>query len=803
MRGCRLRSQVLCCVGLTCLAAFGADESADEDAGASSDAAAAEPAAQAQRIESMTVVAAKPRTFATNRVADPMLAQQSPVSSIMAAVDNLPGVSVQEGDPYGNDPWSSGFSMRGFHTHLTEAQIGTTIDGFPNGTSDYWSGSKANRFIDMGNLGEVTVSQGTADIGSRSVEALGGTLDFTSDDPASARRTTAAATFGDHAARRLYLRLDTGPLFGTDTLAWISVAHQRSRDWVQGTVETTRDHAAAKVQTWIGNTQWTAMVSYDDLFNAAYQRLLSDAEYRANPRWDRLLDEWTGIPYVDQLYRYGWSTPRTDGFGYVKFETTVSELTAFSGGVYAHSQWGRGDWVPPFVVDLIDDAGGSETELTGQRVSGGESIGRLFFVSPAGVALVPIAGCASSIDFPYGGAGPEYDPACHPPDAIPVQSFRHSHYGKLRTGLVLDGEWGAEVAGMRNRLRAGLWVEDGRRDLGRDWHRILDTREGVDYEAAPYWHQYEWEFPQSIAKLHLEDTLTRGAVEVSFGVSKHFVEVGRKDAFGEAESLTVSSDSDLLVSTGVIYDTPLAGLQLFAGRSQNFKSLSDRLFEVPGRDLSQLSPETADNTDLGARYTGERLALTATWYDIDFRNRIFFVTPQTPTGPNYLVAGGGSYFNAGGIRSRGIEISATFEVTASTSLYAALTRNDASYIGTGDALVAEAQGITPGNRVAGGPDQQAVLSLDHRQGDWVAGISAKYTGERPVLLDGSWTADPYWLTDAYIDYTMARPMAAIETLQLALVVNNLFDEPYLSSIAGPGSFLGAPRTASITATATF
>ena len=63
--------------------------------------------------------------------------------------------------------------MRGFQVTINEAQIGTTIDGFPNGTSDYWSGSKANRFIDPMNLGGVEVSQGTADIASRSVEALG------------------------------------------------------------------------------------------------------------------------------------------------------------------------------------------------------------------------------------------------------------------------------------------------------------------------------------------------------------------------------------------------------------------------------------------------------------------------------------------------------------------------------------------------------------------------------------------------------------------------------------------------------
>ena len=53
-----------------------------------------------------------------------------------------------------------------------------TIDGFPNGTSEYRSGSKANRFMDPMNLGGVEVSQGAADITSLSVEAQGGAFKF-------------------------------------------------------------------------------------------------------------------------------------------------------------------------------------------------------------------------------------------------------------------------------------------------------------------------------------------------------------------------------------------------------------------------------------------------------------------------------------------------------------------------------------------------------------------------------------------------------------------------------------------------
>ena len=135
------------------------------------------------QLDPISVVAEEPAVFARNFVAEPMMRQQSSITAVTSVIDNLPGVSVQEGDAYAFDDWSSNVVMRGFQSTINDVQIGTTIDGFPNGTSDYWSGAKANRFVDPINLGGVEVSQGTADIASRSVEALGGTLNFLTADP--------------------------------------------------------------------------------------------------------------------------------------------------------------------------------------------------------------------------------------------------------------------------------------------------------------------------------------------------------------------------------------------------------------------------------------------------------------------------------------------------------------------------------------------------------------------------------------------------------------------------------------------
>ena len=665
-------------------------------------------------LETVSVVAEEPRIFARNVVAEPMMMQQSNITAVTSVVDNLPGVSVQEGDAYGFDDWSSNVAMRGFQVTINEAQIGTTIDGFPNGTSDYWSGSKANRFIDPMNLGGVEVSQGTADIASRSVEALGGTFDYLTADPAAERTYTASSTLGENDGQRFSMRVDTGPLFGRDeTRAWIAAVRQEATDWVEGSARNEREHVAAKLVSSHGRLDLTSYLSYDSIHEDVYQRLYGEADFRANPRWDRLTGEWAGVPYLNQFYRPGWQTRRNNTFGYLKADWSLSDVTSLSLGAYFHRNRGRGDWLPPYIADVTDDGGGPESELMGLApVRGGAQLGLIRFVDRDGAAVGPAPGCTSSYIFNYyGSGGPAVDPACHP-DATAVQSYRHSHYGKDRFGVTLDEEWFATLGAVGSTLRAGIWYEDSRRDLGRDWHRILDPTLTFNWDERPYWRQYEWDFPQHVFKWYAEETIFAGPFALSGGVKQFLVGVSREDLFDVDPALDVDSGSNLLFSGGVTYETPLDGLDLFAGYSENFKALSALLLEVPGRSLDLLEPETASNIDVGLQYSGERVALGATWYTIDFQNRIFYLGPQTPTGPNYLIPGGGAYFNAGGIDTSGVELSATVPLPQRASFYTAFTVNDSTYIGTGDPLVDASQGLVAGTDVTGVPDRLWVVSLD-------------------------------------------------------------------------------------------
>lgn len=87
-------------------------------------------------IESIQVIG-RSVSYANNESTQDMVKQQSAMTSILAAIDNLPGVLINEGDTFGSDDWSTTVSIRGFQISLDEQQVGITVDGIANGNSNY------------------------------------------------------------------------------------------------------------------------------------------------------------------------------------------------------------------------------------------------------------------------------------------------------------------------------------------------------------------------------------------------------------------------------------------------------------------------------------------------------------------------------------------------------------------------------------------------------------------------------------------------------------------------------------------
>ncbi|MBL4801488.1 MAG: TonB-dependent receptor plug domain-containing protein, partial [Emcibacter sp.] len=363
-------------------------------------------AAYADDIMSMeeVVVTGKAVTYANNATDNVMLDQKAPSASVLSAIENLPGIFISEGGTFGSDDWSTTISIRGFNVGLSEQQIGMTIDGLPNGNSNYGGGSKANRYIDSENLERVEVAQGTSDISSPSHEALGGTINFITNNPAEESGLQAGISIGDNNAQRYFFRYDTGEVM-SNTRAYISYSHTYNDAWIGNAGNSERDHIAAKFVTELEDWTLTGRISWDDTQEDNFQRISLD-QFKENPNWDRLTDVITGIPFVDQAYRPSWSTLRTNYFLYLR---AAYEGDNFSAEItpYFHSQKGRGDWVPEYLVTV---EGGTTTRPSGVRdldtgpntIYGGAAVGRYSYVDADGNPLAPFDGCTARLTFPYG-----------------------------------------------------------------------------------------------------------------------------------------------------------------------------------------------------------------------------------------------------------------------------------------------------------------------------------------------------------------------------------------------------------------
>ena len=747
--------------------------------------AEAQVAEEDKDVESI-LVTGRNVSYANSATSTEMKKQQTPMTSALALIDNLPGVLVTEGDPFGSDEWSTTISIRGFQVNLDSQQIGMTVDGIANGNSNYGGGTKASRYIDTENLRGTVVSQGTADISSRSNEALGGTMDFTTIRPALDEQLTVSTTFAEYNASKVYVRYDTGEI-APDTFAWLSLSTQQNDDYMDGSVTNTRDHLEGKIISTIGEVDLTGYVSYDDAQEYTYQRVYGLAQYAQNPEWDGLTDTWSGIPYQDQVFREGWVTERENFFTYLKADFTVGSVD-FSTNVYYHENEGAGKWNPYYIADVTDDgAGNANSELnTSSTVNGGSTLGLIYFVNSAGEALSPIDNCVSSISSPYGGGGAEVDPNCYEQGAIAVSSNRHTHYNKKRYGINGDFVWNTTIADMDNVVRGGFWYEDYQRDEYRDWHKTIDASTSARYENTPYWIQYDREFPVETLMYYVENELDAGFAKIRLGAKQFNVDVSKEDQFTPENNLNISSDSDVLISAGFVAPLPVNGLELFGGYAENFAAVKDAVLERDDTDISTVEPETADNIDFGLRYSTPGFNASLTYYTIEFENRITFVSNEDVNGIDFLESAAGGYINDGGIESDGIEASIDYNITDSLGIYVSYTKNDSTYTDEG----------VSGNTVIGSPEDMAVVSFDYTKGDFYAGFSTKYVGERFLDQANTQETDSYIVSDLYVGKTAYDIGGSIDSVELSFTVNNLFDEDYLGSIAANAGWIGAPRIAS-------
>ncbi len=146
------------------------------------------------------------------------IAKQTPGNSILDTINQLPGVSFQNNDPFGSAGGT--LTIRGFDS----SRIALTFDGVPlNDTGSYAVFS--NQQLDPELIENVNVNYGSTDVDSPSAAASGSTVNYRTMVPTDKFGARLLGSVGDYSFFRLFGQVNTGAFTSIGTKAWFSASH--------------------------------------------------------------------------------------------------------------------------------------------------------------------------------------------------------------------------------------------------------------------------------------------------------------------------------------------------------------------------------------------------------------------------------------------------------------------------------------------------------------------------------------------------------------------------------------------------
>lgn len=151
--------------------------------------------------------------------------KQAPMATAFQLVALLPGANVSTSDPMGFSP-NTDINIRG----LSNDSIGYVLEGMPLNDVSSYSGTPS-QFADSENYQEIALAQGSADLNSPVLNAVGGLINLTFRDPAHKAGGYAAVSYGSYNTNREFLRLDTGDIGQSGVRGFISYSQGATDNW--------------------------------------------------------------------------------------------------------------------------------------------------------------------------------------------------------------------------------------------------------------------------------------------------------------------------------------------------------------------------------------------------------------------------------------------------------------------------------------------------------------------------------------------------------------------------------------------
>lgn len=734
-------------------------------------------------------------------------------ADVSLSLARVPGLQVSTGDTRGGS-----FSFELYMRGLTDEQIGLTVDGVPTGDSRFNGGQPPVRFLESSNVQRIKVSQSAGDIGAPSRFALGGFIDFVTEDPKDEFGAELEAGLGDFDFQRFFGRVDFGEIVPGVT-AYASVSTQEN-DIHTGELsrQASRDHFEFKALGDFGAARFTFRTSYNERADNDFN-IISLDEFKADPTSDQATDALSGIPAVDANFGGALGGTREDLLVYLKGEFDLTDQLTVSATPYVHTLRGESFRYQDRQRALT---GGNPRAVLGYDENGGA-------IRPELVTTRDSSAVGGPAD------------------------MRITPRDRDRSGITAEARYD-DFMGNQD-LRAGFWYETNEANELRNFYPVPDSRLGIDVSGVDLAYvEYERFSEIDTLQLFAQDTIRlTDRLTADIGVVWTDITYNARSPLEYNAVVDQSQDSGLNPKLGVTYDLS-EDWELFAGYAQNFAGLPEDTFlgSSAAIDIEELDPIKTDNIDVGVRYITDISAFSAQIYYVDLKDNVGIVPrdPADPSDVDDIIRGNVATKagNVGGIETTGLELTG-FRDFGTVDLYGAYAYQDATHEDTNDPQeVANlaAQGIIPGERVRDIPEHSIFAVLGWEPTDqFRLETTVNYIGERTgghiIVPDfcnaffcfddngngvdalqalGTEELDGYTLVGLSARYDFGGG-ETFDGVSLQLNVDNLFDETYVSAVSGATAtlpefgaiggqgrtldryFIGAPRTVTFSLNAAF
>ncbi|MFN3560100.1 MAG: TonB-dependent receptor [Brevundimonas sp.] len=777
-------------------------------------------------------------TKTRNTITQEFIETQTPGQTILQTLNLTPGLSFTNTDPYGSS--GGNIRLRGFDGN----RVSLTFDGIPlNDTGNY--ASYTNQQLDPELIERASVNTGSTDVDSPTAAATGGTINYVTLRPTADFGGWAQASFGDFDYRRYMFLINSGEFGPWGTSAWFAVS-KTDYDKFKGRGDLQKTQFNARLYQPLGDNgdflslsgHWNENRNNNYLgpnLGTADGSILPQVE--TDPRgWDVDFD----TTYVAPTFRNGTADNDVNGTNYFGLRVNPSN----TGNIRGQSRFTLAEGLvltvdPSFQYTLAN--GGTQQAvlfeqdalLRGSRTTGGvdlngdgDILDRVRVMTPSNTNTHRYGLNASLIW--------DMDDNNRIRAAYAMDYGRHrqtGQYGRINFSNPTDPRF-VDWFGGRNVEETRVVNLDGYELRARDRLSIAELNQfSLEYRGqfmddsltinlgvrAPFFSRELNNFcytqnASSNVRCTTETPITTFLPVGGVAAPIPFGDV----RFGTSNTLYIAPYSrdveyeDILPNVGASYRWG-DGHSVYVSYAETLSApRTDSLYGIRrfadgtiGNPTVQ--PESAQNFDLGYRYSNPVLVGTVSVFANNEENRI--VSSFDDDLGQFVDR------NVGAVERIGAEGSIGWSPIEALSLYASATWMSTEvqddYVNNTVAGVPQIV-RSAGKELVETPEWMASARATYQFTDWLeAGIQAKYTGERWVTDVNDMSVDAFTVVDANVRIDLAR--FGYEGTFIQVNADNVFDEQYYANLgtrasATPGTpgysqpfaSVGAPRTISAT-----